>query len=151
MRTTAMPTGPAFGRPDDKHRIVRKWRPGWSRRAQLALRCSKHGFRCGSPTRPAQMKNLGIADAKHRRFIQERRPKAAFAPSPPQAGGGTGDVTPARFTCNRPGTRPGGTSTGLWTIGGRQVGNQWRQWRAGFSHLSVIAGSGQPGAPAFSV
>ena len=34
------------------------------------------------------MKNLGIADAKHRRPFEERRPEAAFAPSPPQAGGG---------------------------------------------------------------
>ena len=39
-------------------------------------------------TRPARMKNLGIADAKHRRPFEERRPEAAFAPSPPQAGGG---------------------------------------------------------------
>jgi hypothetical protein len=28
------------------------------------------------------MKNLGIADAKHRRSFEEQRPKAAFAPSP---------------------------------------------------------------------
>jgi hypothetical protein len=40
------------------------------------------------PTRPAQMKNLGLTDAKHRRPFEERRPEAAFAPSPPQAGGG---------------------------------------------------------------
>ena len=33
-----------------------------------------------TPTRLAQIKNSGIADATHRRSIQERRPKAAFAP-----------------------------------------------------------------------
>jgi hypothetical protein len=49
------------------------------------------------PTRPAQMKNLGIADAKHRRPFEARRPEAAFAPSPPQAGGGIRVAASARF------------------------------------------------------
>src|ERR1700724_3246425 len=60
------------------------------------------------PTRPAQMKNLGIADAKHRRPFGERRPEAAFAPSPPQAGGGIRDVAPARFHMQSPSPQGGG-------------------------------------------
>src|ERR1700724_3859148 len=85
--------------------IVRKRRPGWSRRARLALRAPSNASVVAPPTRPAQK---GIADAKHRRPFEERRPEAAFAPSPPQAGGGIRDSALARFICDCPALQAAG-------------------------------------------
>jgi hypothetical protein len=87
----AMPTGPAHragqrpdpvGRPDDKLHIVRKRRPGWSRRAKLALRCHKHGFRCSYP--------------------HPTGPNEEFGPATLPARGRDKPASAARLICDRP-------------------------------------------------